>query len=680
MIDSTQTDLLPDYSYIWGTSGSRLDEELKMLRDFESYLDSLTDDGLIRELLNGIAAHHAPAAIWRSLLACGIKNPARIGSAIRSLAWDHTILTEPDTTRLTGEFIRVMHSMLDETERRRTEEAIMAIPRKEPENPKAANRSRDRLLGCLDAAALVTPEAVARRTELEDSGPPPNPPDLKIEVTHRDFDHNDYLGELGVPLDDPDHQRLLAMIKPLSQFSNEFLNATPPADRISAILPAIRMFDAETSAWEGLHAELKCHGLTELVRIFEVVLRNDEFSWDAETLKWIRGIIARASADPEPEPNPDRDEHFQESQSWGTAPRIVAAQAVMVLAYRDANKFAEVRPLIVDLARDPVATVRFQVATRLNHLFEAAPDLMWQLFERIAGNEENRGVIRGALDSLQRCAYLSPARTARLALTIFNRTPTDGPGAKDVREQCTNIFVSFAVWHEEPISCAFVERILAAVGQHHDEIHRMILDVSAWLKHDNEEIRHRASALFGRILDIHMSAIAHLEAQFGKSFDAWPEGELKRHGDLMKNADEIALRFYFASGAHCDDKATPLPPDPAFYAKAKPLIKTLASIPHPHTAHYVIETLAYFAPVDPVGALLLIGEVVKASSGHGYHYEQLGEELVVRTVERYLAEYRPILRENRECHAVLMEILDVFVRVGWPRAHQLTYRLNEIYR
>jgi hypothetical protein len=49
-------------------------------------------------------------------------------------------------------------------------------------------------------------------------------------------------------------------------------------------------------------------------------------------------------------------------------------------------------------------------------------------------------------------------------------------------------------------------------------------------------------------------------------------------------------------------------------------------------------------------------------------------------VERYLAEYRPILRERKECYTALMDILDVFVRVGWPRAHQLTYRLSEIYR
>jgi hypothetical protein len=76
--------------------------------------------------------------------------------------------------------------------------------------------------------------------------------------------------------------------------------------------------------------------------------------------------------------------------------------------------------------------------------------------------------------------------------------------------------------------------------------------------------------------------------------------------------------------------------------------------------------------------LLLIGEAIKASSAHGYQYEQL--QLIVRMVERYLADFRPLLREHRECNAALMEILDVFVRVGWPGAHQLTYRLNSIYR
>jgi len=37
-------------------------------------------------------------------------------------------------------------------------------------------------------------------------------------------------------------------------------------------------------------------------------------------------------------------------------------------------------------------------------------------------------------------------------------------------------------------------------------------------------------------------------------------------------------------------------------------------------------------------------------------------------------------RKHSGCHVALMEILDVFVRVGWPRAYHLTYLLGEICR
>jgi hypothetical protein len=88
----------------------------------------------------------------------------------------------------------------------------------------------------------------------------------------------------------------------------------------------------------------------------------------------------------------------------------------------------------------------------------------------------------------------------------------------------------------------------------------------------------------------------------------------------------------------------------------------------------------YFINVDPPGVLLLISEAVAAGNEYGYQYETLAEGLMVGIVERYLAEYRPLLRERKDCHTALMRILDVFVRVGWPSAHQLTYQLSDIYR
>src|SRR5262249_2338647 len=156
-------------------------------------------------------------------------------------------------------------------------------------NVTVANRFRDRLLGCLDRALLVTPEAIARRTALEDAGgAPENRPDPKIEVFHSEFTQDDFLRERGVPVEDPEHQRLLAILQPLAQFTTEFLNGTPPAERITAILPSIRALEAEASAIETLHSQLKSQSLIDLNRTCDAILRNDQYPWDSETLDLIR--------------------------------------------------------------------------------------------------------------------------------------------------------------------------------------------------------------------------------------------------------------------------------------------------------------------------------------------------------------------------------------------------------
>ena len=54
--------------------------------------------------------------------------------------------------------------------------------------------------------------------------------------------------------------------------------------------------------------------------------------------------------------------------------------------------------------------------------------------------------------------------------------------------------------------------------------------------------------------------------------------------------------------------------------------------------------------------------------------------LVVEIVEQYLAEYRPLLREDTKCRQALIEVLDLFVQAGWPSARRITYRLEDIFR
>jgi hypothetical protein len=682
-LDDIQSGLLRDHSSIWGGgSSAHHDDPLKMLHVFQNHLEKLTDSVLIRDLVHDTAAHQPPAVVWRLLLMAGTNHPETVGREIRFLAWDRSILIEGDTTRPAGEFLRAIFPVLSQGERGYVENAILEIPGSVPSEKLAiANRVRDRLLGCVDRTLLVTQEAVEHISTLDAAGgPPPNPPDSKIEFSSRQFTQEDFLLDRGVPIDDPEHKRILALAGPLASFGSEFLNNPPPAARVAEILPVMRALYAEEATLHQLHAQLASGAVIDLLRACEAVLRSADFSWDSDTLEFIKTVILRFANDPNPAYDPEEDDRFQEPRICGAAPRIDAARAIMGLARRDANWANDLRAVIVKLAGDPVAEVRYEIINRLTMVYKTAPDLMWQLLDKLAREEENRGVLQICAGVLQQCANVDPPRIAQLAENIFQRLPAEGRGVEEVRKRCCNVFAGLAIWHEDRTCIDAVERLLAAPLQYHRELGHIIFDLSAWLQNDDEEVRNRAFSLLGRILDAYLAAMKALDARFAAAPDAWQQSDRDTYGTVLRNVDEVATRLHLTSGAMNHGNAETLAADPVFYENAKPLLKSLASMSHPHTAHAVIETLVFFAALDPVGVLLLVAEATKASSANGYQYEQLGEELIVRMVERYLAEFRPLLREHRECHAALMEILDVFVRVGWPKAHQLTYRLSEIYR
>jgi hypothetical protein len=89
--------------------------------------------------------------------------------------------------------------------------------------------------------------------------------------------------------------------------------------------------------------------------------------------------------------------------------------------------------------------------------------------------------------------------------------------------------------------------------------------------------------------------------------------------------------------------------------------------------------LEAFIPVDPPETFRLIAHAVRTSESYGYGVESMASDLVVRIVERYLADYREVFAVNNRLND-LMDCLDVFVRAGWPNAQALTFRLGEIWR
>ncbi|MGA7236261.1 MAG: hypothetical protein WBY44_11310 [Bryobacteraceae bacterium] len=99
----------------------------------------------------------------------------------------------------------------------------------------------------------------------------------------------------------------------------------------------------------------------------------------------------------------------------------------------------------------------------------------------------------------------------------------------------------------------------------------------------------------------------------------------------------------------------------------------------PPTAHHLIEALKFVLDYDPHGVLENAAAVCKAASDRGYQFDQLAIAETIKLAERVLADYRDALQVKGTATA-LGEILDSFVKAGWPEAVRLVFRVNEAVR
>jgi hypothetical protein len=148
----------------------------------------------------------------------------------------------------------------------------------------------------------------------------------------------------------------------------------------------------------------------------------------------------------------------------------------------------------------------------------------------------------------------------------------------------------------------------------------------------------------------------------------------------------VADQLYAASGALQERQATAseqqLEPSSRantdLFSLAMPLLEQLARVHHPRITHRLVETLAHLAEHDPKRVLLAVHRAV--APGQGYQYESMAVDLIVSLIQRYLADYRNLVTTDEEALTALRELIEVFVRAGWPSAITLAYQLPDAFR
>lgn len=145
-----------------------------------------------------------------------------------------------------------------------------------------------------------------------------------------------------------------------------------------------------------------------------------------------------------------------------------------------------------------------------------------------------------------------------------------------------------------------------------------------------------------------------------------------------QSADVLSNIVYFASGAFGDKGQNPTDPPEGFAEEAFDLLDILAGFRHPSIVHHIVETASHLASHHPKRAFAVIHSAVRP--GEPYSYDKMAADVTVSLIERYLADFRETVVGDHEMLSEVRTVLDAFVRVGWPSAVSLSYRLAEAFR
>lgn len=705
-LNGIQANIIADYSHIWDKGDVyRHDDPMKMLDAFQEYLEGLegSEDGIekFKKIIMIIASENRLAVIWRRIISVGARFPNTIGREILPLAWTLPVLVNLDTSNPIGEFIKAIFPTLSPKERRRIEEAILSIPDlSTAEKREYAERDRNWLLGCLTIKNVIGDDARLLLEELlrEDAIPSYEEP-KPTAVWVGKYGEEEYLKDEGVPVDAEPNRRIRELEKPAQEFADNHRNSTPTIEEVIEVLPSLHalreaLLHADAN---DVHPKQRDHAWGYLAEACARISRIEGLSGDDDPGLSVRDVLLEASHNPEPISDPEYDAQFDEHPSWGSpAARLDAAEGLILLARHPGCVCPEVLEAIGRLVADPVPAVRFQIASHLNCLYRTAPEMMWNIIEQICNEESSRGVLQGLITyTLRQIAGAEPDKVAGLTKLIYDRI-IEGPGASEVREKCTGLFADLYIWRNQDLSYRVVFDVITNPRSFPKEAHCVLYSLRDALTHGPvsppdpkaDAIRQRAISILERILHSALESWNTLKQSYdGIPINQWPQEDQDQAKSLLRLIDGVGSEIYFASGAFEDKQQRDHVVVPTqesisgrFYQEVSKILDDLTRTDLPSVTHHLIETLEFFIPVDPSKIFIRIGQVVIEGQKTGYEYESLAVDLIVKIVERYLADYRTLLREDLDCRQTLIKILDTFVQVGWPSARRLAYQLEEIFR
>lgn len=693
--------LRPDYSYIWdGHEHLRTESWAAARAAFRTLLRDIgeaeVDPSILDSVLRICARHARSAFLWRDVMREGSRSPRTMGVKLVGLLCVPEILAASETHGPSCGLLRAVWPILTIEQRRSIEAAIQAIRDGDTDPDESW---RDAVMGRLLAAiAAEQPRAGGAGDDQPVSAgadwnevPPgwPRPRLVRSGTTDADA---------GATASDAD-RRMNALTNALKQLTDGN-NRSFRIEEVRRVLELTEQVRAELRADDAASASPDTtdrmgwayhEAIGAVARCPELRDHPDEFNH-------LKAMLLEASHDPQPQAtSPDNasvDDHMWHGSGQ---PRIEAAEGLIDLIRHTALSDAEVFEAIERLSRDEHRIVRFQVRAYLDALWGADRELMWRLIEEAGREEADIGVLRWFVNSISDSLRGVDASRIDQVVTAVQERVGDGGDPNSIPRVLAHLVVWRAVVQNHEPSVQRLEAWRASVAAHLPSLQTVVSDCRALMVIRNlagdgaraGEVRAWAFQYLCALISQTWTEYEELcEDHRDQETAEWADEQLAQAQALLRLATDVAIQVYFASGAFNDRSSNNAPLESAqnpeefarFLVESAPLLEALCDLPCVHTAHRIVDTLHHLAPYDPTLCFRLLHRCLMAATSDAAQFEQMMADGAVTLIERYMSEHRALLREDRELLRKLLDILDLFVNVGWPKAMQCAFRLDEVFR
>jgi len=693
---SAAAHFLEDSSYSWYRGGfvSRQDAPV-LLTKFDEFLSELANQpdakAKFLRLLDVAAGEAGYAVIWASFLVAGTNHPAEFASSLVPLATAASILSSFDTRYQVGQFISAAYPLLDAGDRAAIEHAILAL------TGKMGERHKEILAGCIPSDLIETDTMRMYLDRSDGRAPvPPNAPAVQMTFSRSTFDTDAFLASEGVRIENPASAELRELMRQVEELPTV---RQVPEFTIQAARQQVDVIDAlhkavSTVSRQNVPVKLSEHAAGILGSAAARVSRAPISVIGSRTIRLrLRRTLLFCAKSKNPHFNAAHERGFQENLSWGgPSARTDAAIGLINLVRADKKSDPTAIRAIHKLAVDRVCHVRLQIIENLHMLRGQDAEWAWTTIERVTASEPTRGVVTGVLSALGGMAYLNVPRAIKICKGVIKRYQrAEKPGMAVCRTSAAALIFDVHLVHNNVDATEFASRFMEDVIGNSSAVRIFIARYSDRLRSGHGHIakpsdadsRRKVLAFYGRVVQRAYEEITNILGRFDiHESTSWPADTLATIQAMFSILDEVALRLMFAAGGGADPAsaaADVVPGQVDLYKEIRPLMERLAEAAVASVAHHLIETLETFIAIDAPGVFDLIARSVRSSEQGGYAIDQMAAALVVRIVERYLADHRSVFADPIRLQQ-LIDCLDVFVRAGWPSAQSLTFRLQEIWR